>query len=206
MQKPVKNRYFLLYEVTFLSLMSALVYVFKTYFKTPIGLAGHNGIFWVIPFVIGVGITRKFGSATYIGVLSGLLIGTIGMNDEGIFKFFEWAAQGVAIDVLALVFRGHLDNLAVGFVVGAFGNLVKGIVNFSLSIILTQGAHILLLGIGTVLLSHLIFGGLGGLISAIVLNRIRHMRFPKRGKEKQPNSNGKVPNGEKPQQPQIAAR
>lgn len=158
--------------------MAALVYVFKTYFKTPISLSGHNGLVWVIPFIVGTGITRKFGASSYIGILSGLLIGTIGMSDESIFKFFEWAAMGFAIDLIAVLFKGHLDNLAVGFVIGAFGNLTKGIVNYSLSIFLTPAANIILLGIGPALTSHLIFGGLGGLISAIILNRIERIRFP----------------------------
>jgi hypothetical protein len=183
--KYLKNRYFLLYEVTFLSLMASLVYVFKTYFKSPIGLAGHNGLFWVIPFIIGVGITRKFGSSTYIGLLSGLLIGTIGMNDEGILKIFEWAAMGIAIDLLAYLFQGHLGNVVVGFIIGAFGNLVKGTVNYSIGIFLTPSANIILLGIGPALLSHLVFGGLGGIISAIILNRIQHLRFPRRSPDKQ---------------------
>jgi len=181
----LKKRYFVLYELCFLSLMASLVYVFKTYFKTPIGLSGHNGLFWVIPFIIGVGITRKFGSSSYVGLLSGLLIGSIGMNDEGILKVFEWVAMGFTIDILAFFFKGHLDNIAVGFVIGAFGNLAKGIVNFSLGIWLTPNANIIILGFGPAMISHLVFGGLGGIIAAIILNRVRHLRFPRRSTDKQ---------------------
>ncbi len=188
MGKEKKKKYFVLYEVCFLSLMAALVYVFKTYFKTPIGLAGHNGLVWVIPFIMGIGITRKFGSSSYIGLLSGLLIGTIGMSDEGILKVFEWAAMGFAIDLIAFVFKGHLDNVAVGFVIGAFGNLTKGIVNYSLAIFLTPVANVILLGIGPILTSHLIFGGIGGVISAVILNRIWHLRFPRRTPKGEPES------------------
>jgi hypothetical protein len=159
--------------------MAGLVYVFKTYFKTPIGLSGHNGLFWVIAFIVGVGITRKIGSSTYVGVLSGLLIGAIGMNDEGILKVLEWVAMGIAIDGLAFAFKDHLDNVAVGFVIGAFGNLVKGSVNYSVTVALGFNANILLLGFGPAMLSHLVFGGLGGVVSAIILNRIRHLRFPR---------------------------
>ncbi len=177
MSKPVKKKYFALYEICFLSLMSALVFVFKTFFKTPIGLSGHNGILWVIPFIIAVGVTKKFGSSTYVGILSGLLIGTIGMSDEGILKVFEWIALGVTIDVTAYAFKGHLDNPAVGFAIGAFGNIAKFFVNFSLALILTQNAHIVVFGFAPALISHIIFGGLGGVIAAIILNRIRHVKL-----------------------------
>lgn len=166
--------------------MASLVYIFKTYFRSPIGLAGHNGLLWVIPFIIGVGITKKFGSSSYVGVLSGLLIGVIGMNDEGIFKFFEWAVMGFAIDVLAFVFKGHLGNVLAGFVIGAFGNLSKLAVNFSVATLLNINANVILLGLGLASVSHLVFGGLGGVISAIILNRIQHLRFPKRKNESSP--------------------
>ena len=180
----MKQKYFVLYEICFLSLMTALVYVFKTYFKTPIGLSGHNGLFWVIPFIIGVGVVKKFGASTYIGVLSGLLIGAVGMSDEGVIKFFEWAALGLTIDGLAFLFKGHLDHIVVGVLLGAFGNLAKGIVNFSLGIFLTPNAHIMVFGFAPAMISHLVFGAAGGVIAAIILNRVRHVGFQRRSQAK----------------------
>jgi hypothetical protein len=173
-----QKKYFLVYEVSFLSLMAALVYVFKTYFRTPIQLPGHTAIFWVIPFIIGIGLTNKFGAGTYIGVLSGLLIGFIGMADTGPLKVFEYMAMGLTMDILALAFKGHLTNIVVGFIMGAFGSFTKMVVNYSITGALISNANIILVGIGIAGASHLIFGGAGGAISGIVLNRIRHIRFP----------------------------
>jgi hypothetical protein len=175
-----RKKYFLVYEVSFLSLMAALVYVFKTYFRTPIQLPGHTAIFWVIPFIIGIGLTRKFGSGTYIGVLSGLLIGFVGMADTGPFKVFEYTAMGLTMDILALAFRGHLTNPLVGFILGAFGSFDKMIVNYAITSALSVNANILLVGIGIAGASHLIFGGTGGVIAGIILNRIWHVQFPRR--------------------------
>ena len=180
-----RKKYFLVYEVSFLSLMAALVYVFKTYFRTPIQLPGHTAIFWVIPFIIGIGLTKKFGSGTYIGILSGLLIGFVGMADTGVFKVFEYTAMGLTMDILALAFKDHLTNILVGFILGAFGSFDKMIVNYSITSALSVNANILLVGIGIAGASHLIFGGAGGVISAIVLNRIHHVQFPRRRSEKE---------------------
>ena len=173
-----QKKYFLVYEVAFLSLMSAFVYVFKTFFKTPLQLPGHTAIFWVIPFIIGIGLTRKFGAGTYIGVLSGLLIGFIGGSDTGPFKVFEYTAMGLTMDVLALAFKDHLANPLVGLILGAFGSFAKLVVNYSITSQIVQNANVLLLGVGFAGAIHLIFGGAGGVISAIVLNRIRHVHFP----------------------------
>ena len=175
-----RKKYFLVYEVSFLSLMAALVYVFKTYFRTPIQLPGHTAIFWVIPFIIGIGLTCKFGAGTYIGVLSGLLIGFVGMADTGPLKVFEYTAMGLTMDILALAFKGHLTNILVGVILGAFGSFVKLTVNYSITGVLAANANVILVGIGVAGAVHLIFGGAGGAISAIVLNRIRAVQFPQR--------------------------
>ena len=188
-----QKKYFLVYEVAFLSLMAALVYVFKTFFRTPIQLPGHTAIFWVIPFIIGIGLTRKFGAGTYIGVLSGLLIGFVGIADTGPFKVFEYTAMGLTMDILALAFRGHLTNPLVGLVLGAFGSFDKMLVNYAITSALSVNANILLAGIGIAGASHLIFGGAGGVISGIILNRIKHVQFPNHVANQQKNSakNGK---------------
>jgi hypothetical protein len=174
------TKYFLLYEVCFLSLMSALVYVFKTYFRTPIQLPGHTAIFWVIPFIIGIGVTRKFGSGTYIGVVSGLLIGTIGMADTGFFKVFEYIAMGFTMDVIALAFKDNLGNPLVGVILGAFGSFSKMAVNYSITSALSLNSNILLAGIGIAGTVHLVFGGAGGVISAVVVNRVQNLHFQNR--------------------------
>jgi hypothetical protein len=178
MRAMKRRKYFLVYEVSFLSLMAALVYVFKAFFKTPIGLPAHTAIVWVIPFIVGIGLTKKFGSGIYIGVLSGLLLGALGMTDKGLLEVFEYSAMGITMDVLAIVFRGHLENILVGCVLGAFGSFDKTMVNFYITSLIGQNAHILLVGIGIAGTSSLIFGGAGGMISSLIVNRVQHLHFP----------------------------
>lgn len=182
----MRSKYFMLTEVCFLSLMGALVYVLRAFIKTPTAglLPGHNAIIWVIPFIIGLGLTKKFGSATYIGLISGLLLGFLG-DHEGGLKFFEYLAMGFTMDVLALPFRGHLENVFVCVILGAFGSFAKLLVNYSLAIITLQNANVLLAGIGVAGAVHLIFGGAGGVISAVILNRVKHVQFPHRSIDKQ---------------------
>ncbi len=164
--------------------MAALVYVFKTFFRTPMRLPGHTAIFWVIPFIIGIGLTRKVGSGTYIGVLSGLLIGTLGMADTSIFKVFEYTAMGVTMDAMALAFKDHLGNPLVGVILGAFGSFSKMVVNYSITSALNLNTNILLAGIGIAGTVHLVFGGAGGAISSIIVNRIRTIHFQGHTKKK----------------------
>jgi hypothetical protein len=176
----MKQKYFLVYEVSFLSLMAALVYVLKTFFKTPIHLPGHSAIVWVIPFIIAIGLTKKFGSGTYIGILSGLLISTIGTSDTGLLSVFEYTAMGITMDLSAFIFKEHIDNILVGLILGAFGSFVKEMVHFYIASALSSNGNIILAGIGVAGATALIFGAAGGVISSAILNRVKHLQFPKR--------------------------
>jgi hypothetical protein len=158
--------------------MAALVYVLMTYFKTPMHWPGHMAILWVIPFIIGIGVTRKFGSGIFIGVLAGLLLGTIGMADKGVLEVFEYIAMGFTMDILALIFRGHLGNVFVGCIMGAFGSFDKMLVNYYITSVIGSNANILIAGIGIAGTISLLFGGAGGIISSAIVNRIQHVHFP----------------------------
>ena len=174
----MKQGYFYIYEISFLSLMAALVYVLKIYFKTPMHLPGHTAIVWVIPFIIGIGLTKKFGAGAYIGLISGLLIGTIGAADKGILEVFEWSAMGITMDFLALAFRGHLTNPLVGVILGGFGSFDKTLVNWYISSMIFQNTNLLIAGIGVAGTVSLVMGGAGGAIAAIIVNRVQHIHFP----------------------------
>ncbi|MCW4011166.1 MAG: cobalt ABC transporter permease [Candidatus Bathyarchaeota archaeon] len=173
-----RKKHFLLYEVCFLSLMATLVFVMKTFLRTPMKLPGHNAILWVIPFIVAIALTKKFGSGTYVGVLAGLMIGTMGTANTGILKVFEYIAMGFTMDVLALVFKGHLGNVFVGILLGAFGSFAKALVNLTVSSAVGANANILLIGIGATGALHLIFGGAGGVIAAIIVNRVQVLHLP----------------------------
>jgi glycopeptide antibiotics resistance protein len=60
----------------------------------------------------------------------------------------------------------------VGFIAGAGGSLVKMMVNYSVQLFLGIPGAFILLGIGIASVSHIIFGGLGGIIAALVIARL----------------------------------
>jgi hypothetical protein len=168
---PLK-KYFSLYEISLLSLCGALIFVLKMIFKIPVQIPGHTAILWVIPMMLGIGIVRKFGAGTYIGLISGILVSFFGMDAFRLFDIFEYLAMGITMDILAVVFAYHFENPAVGFIVGAGGSLVKMMVNYSVQLFLGIPGAFILLGIGIASVSHIIFGGLGGIIAALVIARL----------------------------------
>ncbi|HYB93101.1 MAG TPA: cobalt ABC transporter permease [archaeon] len=156
-------------QIAFLSVMGALSFILD-FFHFPISIPGSHGIYWVIPIIFGAGVVKKLGSATYIGFIAGILIGSAGLEAIGPFAFLEYLLMGFVIDLLALAFRGYMKNVIVGFVIGSAGNLSKLAAHYSLFIVLGMSKmHLILIGFGVAMISYFIFGGLGGVITSILL-------------------------------------
>jgi hypothetical protein len=168
----MRKAYFSLYEIAVLSLLGALVFILRTALRMPLRIPGHTGIFWVVPVILGVGIVRKLGAGSYVGLISGLLASFFGFGGFHVFDLFKYLMLGVTIDLLAVPFAEHLDKPAVGLILGAAGNLSKMVVNYYVHILLGVPAIFIMLGIGFASVSHFIFGGLGGIISALLLARL----------------------------------
>lgn len=168
----MKKPYFSLQEIALLSLCSALIVVLNTTFSLPLHIPGHTGIYWVVPVIIGVGIVKKPGAGTYIGLISGILATLFGVNTLHVFNLFIYLALGGVIDLLGLLFFYRLDHPAAGFIAGAAGNLAKMVVNYALQTFLGIPAAFIIIGIGTASITHFIFGGLGGVIAAVILARL----------------------------------
>jgi ABC-type thiamin/hydroxymethylpyrimidine transport system permease subunit len=168
----IKKPYFSLHEIALLSLCAALIVVLNTTLSIPFKIPGHTGIYWVVPVIIGVGIVKKPGAGTFIGIISGILATLFGLNTLHIFNLLIYIALGGVIDLLGFLFFYRLDHPLAGFIAGAAGNLAKMVVNYSIQTFLGIPAAFIIIGIGTASITHFIFGGVGGLVAALVLARL----------------------------------
>jgi hypothetical protein len=166
------RQYFTLNDIVMLSMLAALVFALRLYLRIPMHLPGKSGIFWVVPIIIGVGITGKLGSGTYIGFVSGVLAALFGMGDNGFLEGINYLVMGMAIDAGAFLFRGRLDNLLVGIFLGALGNLTKMVSNSYIDITMGVPAAYVMVGMTMTVGTHLLFGGIGGGIAAVLLGRL----------------------------------
>jgi ABC-type thiamin/hydroxymethylpyrimidine transport system permease subunit len=168
----VAKHYFSLYEIALMSLCGALVVALKTVFNIPLHLPGNSGIFWVVPVIIGAGIIKKPGSGCYIGLISGILASLFGLDALHVLDIFKYFALGAIVDLVGLLFLNRFDNPAVGFIAGAAGNLAKMVVNYLVQTFLGIPATFILIGMGIASVTHFIFGGIGGIIAALILSRL----------------------------------
>jgi hypothetical protein len=168
----LEKHYFSLYEIALMSLCGALVVALKTVFSIPLHLPGNSGVFWVVPVIIGAGIVRKPGSGSYIGLVSGILASLFGLDALHVLDVFKYFAMGAMVDVVGLVFLQRFDHPAVGFIAGAAGNLAKMVVNYAVQTLLGIPAAFILIGMGIASVTHFTFGGIGGILAALVLARL----------------------------------
>jgi hypothetical protein len=168
----MKKTYFSLYDIAVLSMLGALVFLLRVYLRIPMHLSGKSGIFWVVPIIIGIGVVNKLGAGTYIGIVSGALASFYGMGTADVFDIFKYVAMGASIDAASLFFRGSLDNILVGMIIGAAGNLSKMAVNYYIDTSLGLPEYYILAGIGLSSITHFIFGAAGGAIAAFILGRL----------------------------------
>jgi uncharacterized membrane protein len=169
----VKPRsYFTLNDIVLLTMLAALVFVLRVYLRIPTHIPGKSGFFWVIPIILGIGICAKVGSGTYIGIISGVLTVMFGMGDNGVLEFINYLVMGLALDAYSFMFRGHLDSVFVGAVIGAAANLTKMVVNYYLDYIMGVPLELIMAKMGIAPITHVVAAGLGGALAALVLARL----------------------------------
>jgi ABC-type thiamin/hydroxymethylpyrimidine transport system permease subunit len=167
-----EKTFFSLQETAILSMLGGLIFVLDTLFSLPLHIPGSSGIWWVIPVIVGVSIVKRPGAGLYIGLISGLLATFFGSDPLHVFDLFKSLALGGAVDLTTFLLIGRLDLIGVGFVVGAGANLAKMAVNYGVHLLFGIQAQFILLGIGISSVTHLVFGGLGGVLAVLLVRRL----------------------------------
>jgi hypothetical protein len=165
-------------QITTLALLSSLVAVAKWSLRIPIRVPGHSGVLWIAVFVVGCGIVRRRGAGTIIGMVGGLLAAMLVPAAEGLLVFVKYAAAGVVLDLCVAAMGDQLDRVVPAMVAGALAHMAKLAANLLLGWALGIPLGFLALGIGGAATTHVLFGALGGLLGAIVLQRLTRSRIP----------------------------
>lgn len=94
------------------------------------------------------------------------------MDPLGILDGLTFVTLGVVVDIEGFFFRYRFDHPAIGFIVGASSNIAKMLVNFAIQLGLGVLPVFIVLGIGIASVIHLVFGGIGGVIAAVIIARL----------------------------------
>jgi hypothetical protein len=174
----MKERYFSTFNLILLALFAALIVVTKITLRLPLNLSGHSGVFWMAIMIVAAGIVPKRGSASIVGLTSGILAAFLGMGDWGALNtFLSYTAVGVGVDLALLLLGGDPSNLVVATLAGVIGHLSKFLVKWLFGIVSGAPVGIIILGTARGLIGYVIFGAIGGFLGGLTLLALRRAGF-----------------------------
>jgi len=173
-------RDFDLREALILALLGALIVAAKIVVRLPVKLTAHSTLFWMLFLVLGKGLVPRFGSGMMMGLFSGLLAVLMGVGKQGVFVFFKFFVPGLTLDLLApllfLLFgKQALARPWAGATLGILLNLAKLATGVALAHLLDFPLERMEALVGVVMLGHVVFGGLGGVLAGLALRRLSRL-------------------------------
>ncbi|MCP4542228.1 MAG: hypothetical protein GY832_34325 [Chloroflexi bacterium] len=173
----MKERYFSTFQMILLALFAALIVVAKIALRLPLQLSGHSGIFWMAIVVVSAGVVPKPGSASLVGLTSGIIAAFLGMGDFGALNtFLSYTMVGVGTDLSFLLLRDP-ENLVAGALAGSLGHFCKFLVKWTLGTLTGAPVGFVALGLAKAIVGYIVFGTLGGLLGSLTLRALRKAGF-----------------------------
>ena len=86
--------------------------------------------------VVGIGVIKRPGAGTMIGLLTGILATIFLPGQQGVLVGVKYFVPGVVADLLWVAFRGGFDRYAIAIVVGASANAAKLTASYFLGLLL----------------------------------------------------------------------
>ncbi len=172
-----RQPYFSTFQMILLVLFAALIVIAKIALRTPLQLPGHTGIIWMAILVVAARVVPQRGSASLVGVTSGILAAFMGMGDFGpLNTIISYTMAGIGTD-LALLVLGNPENLVSATLAGAIGHLAKFLVKWGFGILSGAPLGFVALGLARSLVSYIVFGAIGGLLGGLTLIALQRAGF-----------------------------
>ncbi len=168
----MKERYFSTFQLFLLTLFAVLIVVAKIALRLPLQLSGHSGVFWMAIIIVAAKVVPKPGSASLVGLLSGVIAAFMGLGDFGALNtLLSYTAIGLGTDV-ALWLLGNPENLIVAGFAGAFGHFWKFLVKWAFGAISGAPVGFVALSLAKAIVGYLIFGAIGGILGGLTLRAL----------------------------------
>jgi hypothetical protein len=173
----MKTPYFSTFQLILIALFAALVVVAKIALRLPLQLSGHSGIFWMAIVIVATRVVPQRGTASLVGLTSGLLAAFLGLGDFGALNtFLSYTMVGVGTD-LALLLLGSPENLFVAGLAGALGHFAKFLVKWGLGALTGAPIGFMALGLAKAMVGYIVFGALGGVLGALTVIALRRAGY-----------------------------
>lgn len=157
-------------EIVFLFLMGVLAMLIHSKLRIPMHLPGKNGLLFMMIVVSACAASRfSFGaSITCLGSAMLLMVANLGFDDP--FMPIVYIILGISMDLIFGISKLFKSNVIIVAIASGFSWMLIPLIRSGISLITGFPYQSLLTGITYPLLTHFIFGLIGGLIGAGLVN------------------------------------
>ena len=90
-------------ESLFLGFCAVLIVVFRAAFRLHLNISGHSMLFTVFFLMLAKACVRNYFSATYAGMLAGMMAMVLGLGKGGPLIILKFIFPAIAVDFMALI-------------------------------------------------------------------------------------------------------
>lgn len=164
-----------LYSVAVIVSFSVFVAFSKGYLRVPLHVPGHSAIYVIPLLLLGRLASRNRLGGMGIGCLSGGMMAFLGIGGGFLLAIPRYFLMGAIIDVL-LWREGTQKSMAILVAAGAFANAAKFFIGMVIATLVGIPAFFIQIGMTYSLVTHLVFGAVGGIIAFGILKLIRRVQ------------------------------
>jgi hypothetical protein len=167
-----KRTFITLRESLFLGFCAVGLAAVRIIMRLGLGITGHAMLPSVFFMLLGRGVTRKFGTATYTGFLAGCIISAMGGTKAALPLLMQLCITGFALDCLACL-PPVLSSWYGGMAAGIIAASTRGLVVLVSSLMAGMDMSLSLVNACITGLANASFGALGGLLVPATLKRLK---------------------------------
>ena len=112
---------FTLQEALILAFCACFIVITRAVFRLHLNIPGHAMFFTMFFLILGRGCVPRFGAATLVGIVAGLLCTLLGMGKGGPLIMLRFLIPGLIVDLAGLFSPGLAKSYVASAIVGALG-------------------------------------------------------------------------------------
>ncbi len=161
-------------DLMVLGLCAVAFVTLRTVLRLPIHLPGHNAAIFTLFLVLAAGAVGRAPAATAMAAVAGILSLLAGIGTaDGPAVVLRYLMPGLLLDLLLVARIDACGRVGAATAVGATAGLLKLGVSLSWAALMGQPLEWILAKATLAAPVHAVSGGLGGLLAASLLRRLR---------------------------------
>jgi hypothetical protein len=168
---------FSLREAIYLGFCAAFIIITRIILMLHLKIPGHAMFFTIFFLLLARGSVPKTGSATMVGLVTGILSAFLGLGKEGPFIALKFLLPGFIVDLGGVVYPGLPSSYIACIIVGILASATRFVTFFAVELLIGMEKELILGQAVFSLTLYVIFGGFGSLMVPPIIRRLKANRL-----------------------------